>query len=122
MDEYRKISVEMHKNAFEGVFDGLTVLVTGHTGFKGSWLSIWLNELGAKVIGYSLDPPTNENNFNLTNLSEKIVHVHGDVRDLNTLTNVIEKYRPQAVFHLAAQPIYKIGFEYPRETFDTNVG
>ncbi len=108
-------------NAFEGVFDGLTVLVTGHTGFKGSWLSIWLNELGSKVIGYSLDPPTAENNFNLTNLSEKVVHIRGDVRDISTLTDVIEKYKPQVIFHLAAQPIYKIGFESPRETFDTNV-
>ena len=115
-------SVETYKNAFEGVFNGLTVLVTGHTGFKGSWLSIWLNELGARVIGYSLDPPTVENNFNLTNLNKKFIDIRGDVNDLNALTETIKKYKPQVVFHLAAQPIYNIGFEYPRETFYTNVG
>jgi len=118
----QKQSVGIYKNTFEGIFNGLTVLVTGHTGFKGSWLSIWLDELGAKVIGYSLDPPTTENNFNLTNLGGKIVHIKADVRDLNTLTETIKKHEPEVIFHLAAQPIYKIGLESPRETFDTNVG
>jgi CDP-glucose 4,6-dehydratase len=107
---------------FGGVFKGLPVLVTGHTGFKGSWLSIWLNELGADVIGYSLEPPTTPSNFQLSQLAGRITDVRGDVRDLEALRQTIEMYKPRAVFHLAAQPIVLESYREPKETFDVNAG
>ena len=81
------------------------VLVTGHTGFKGSWLSLALNELGAEVTGYSLDPPTNPSLFSLLNLSERVKDYRGDIRDIGSLNLVFNDSKPEIVFHLAAQPI-----------------
>ncbi|HUT23512.1 MAG TPA: CDP-glucose 4,6-dehydratase [Sumerlaeia bacterium] len=109
-------------NAFRGAFADLPVLVTGHTGFKGSWLSIWLNELGASVIGYSLDPPTAPSNFEVSHLAERVADVRGDVRDLQALRQTIEKRQPRVVFHLAAQSIVLESYKAPKETFDVNVG
>jgi len=103
-------------------FKELPVLVTGHTGFKGSWLSIWLNELGAKVIGYSQDPPTEPNNFKVSNLQKHMIDIRGDVRDLTSIIQTIEKHQPQVVFHLAAQAIVLESYKEPKETFDTNIG
>ncbi|MDP3992354.1 MAG: CDP-glucose 4,6-dehydratase [Nanoarchaeota archaeon] len=103
-------------------YNGLNVLVTGHTGFKGSWLSIWLNSLGANVIGYSLDPPTNPSNFKLSKLEKKITDIRGDIRDLDKLKSVIERYQPELIFHLAAQPIVLKSYREPKETFDINAG
>jgi CDP-glucose 4,6-dehydratase len=103
------------------VYRGMPVLITGHTGFKGSWLSIWLRELGAKVVGYSIDPPTQPNNFELCGMGDKIVDLRGDVRDYDRLEQVIKKYSPQVVFHLAAQPIVLLSYENPKETLDVNV-
>jgi len=103
-------------------FKGKNVLVTGHTGFKGSWLAIWLKELGANVIGYSLDPPTNPSNFEITKLSNRIIDLRGDVRNKEKLQEAIEKYRPEIIFHLAAQPIVLKSFDIPKDTFDINVG
>ena len=97
-------------------------MVTGHTGFKGSWLSIWLNELGASVVGYSLEPPSVPSNFEASRLAESIVDVRGDVRDLDGLCSVVEEHEPQAVFHLAAQPIVRVSYAEPKDTFDVNVG
>lgn len=108
------------KDTFDGIFNGLTVLVTGHTGFKGSWLSIWLRELGAKVIGYSLNPPTPINNFSLSGLANKIVHITGDVRHEEHLRSVIKEHRPEIIFHLAAQAIVLNSYQNPRDTFDIN--
>lgn len=107
---------------FQDIFKGLKVLVTGHTGFKGSWLSIWLRELGADVVGYSLPPPTSPSNFELSNLSQKIVHVIGDIRDYQSLKETIHLHKPQLVFHLAAQPIVLHSYRNPKETFDVNAG
>ena len=107
---------------FEGVFQGIPVLVTGHTGFKGSWLSIWLNELGAKVIGYSLDPPTVPSNFEASQLSQRVVDIRSDVRKLDALCRVIEEFKPLVVFHLAAQAIVLESYANPKDTFDINVG
>lgn len=104
------------------VFKGLPVLVTGHTGFKGSWLSIWLSELGARVIGYSLDPPTVPSHFEASHLARRIVDTRGDVRDFGTLCKTLQEHRPQVVFHLAAQPIVRQSYREPKETFDVNVG
>jgi len=103
-------------------YNNKSVLVTGHTGFKGSWLAIWLRELGADVIGYSLEPPSEPSNFRATRLEEKITHVTGDIRDLERLIATIERYRPEFVFHLAAQPIVRFSYNEPKLTFDTNVG
>lgn len=106
---------------FNNVYKNKTVLVTGHTGFKGSWLSIWLHELGAKVIGYSLDPYTDRDNFILSKVGEKIVDIRGDIRDKVKLEEVFEKYNPEFVFHLAAQPLVRLSYENPVETYETNV-
>ena len=81
------------------------VLVTGHTGFKGSLISLWLSLLGAKVVGYSLEPPTNPSLFEAIGLKKQIMHIIADVNDQKSLDAVFKKYRPQVVFHLAAQPL-----------------
>ena len=106
---------------FNNVYKGKKVLVTGHTGFKGSWLSIWLKELGAEVIGYSLDPYTKKDNFVLSHLSEKIVDIRGDIRDRKYLRKVFDKYQPEIVFHLAAQPLVRLSYDIPVETYETNL-
>lgn len=106
---------------FNNVYKGKKVLVTGHTGFKGSWLSIWLRELGAEVIGYSLDPYTEKDNFVLSHLSEKIVDIRGDIRDRKHLRKVFDKYQPEIVFHLAAQPLVRLSYDIPVETYETNL-
>lgn len=106
---------------FNNVYKGKKVLVTGHTGFKGSWLSIWLKELGAEVIGYSLDPYAEKDNFVLSHLSEKIVDIRGDIRDRKHLRKVFDKYQPEIVFHLAAQPLVRLSYDIPVETYETNL-
>lgn len=102
-------------------YRGRTVLVTGHTGFKGSWTSLWLTHLGARVVGYSLEPPSEPSNFEACALASRIEHVHGDVRDAEHLEEVVARERPEVVFHMAAQAIVLRGFEEPRETFSTNI-
>ncbi|MCD7728662.1 MAG: CDP-glucose 4,6-dehydratase [Clostridia bacterium] len=102
-------------------YNGRTVLVTGHTGFKGSWLcKILINE-GAKVIGYSLNPPTEPNLFNLANIEKNMVSLIGDIRDFRQLESVFDKYQPEIVFHLAAQPIVRESYKQPHYTYETNV-
>ncbi|MHA1693699.1 MAG: CDP-glucose 4,6-dehydratase [Candidatus Helarchaeota archaeon] len=107
---------------FNNFFNGKKVLITGHTGFKGSWLSIWLNELGAKVIGYSLDPYTSNDNFVKAKLDEKITSIIGDIRNFQTLFDIFKKYKPEIVFHLAAQALVRASYADPKLTYDTNVG
>lgn len=104
---------------FGGIYTGKTVLVTGHTGFKGSWLSFWLYQMGAKVIGYSLEAPTNPSHFELLNLD--ILSVIGDIRDLDALNKTFATYKPDIVFHLAAQALVRLSYENPIETYETNV-
>ncbi|MGD0229663.1 MAG: CDP-glucose 4,6-dehydratase [Syntrophorhabdales bacterium] len=103
---------------FQGIYDGKRVLVTGHTGFKGSWLCAWLIRLGAEVRGYSLPPPTEPNHFDKLCLG--MGSVIGDVRDQEKLRLTFEEFRPDIVFHLAAQPIVRRSYEDPVETFTTN--
>lgn len=98
-----------------------TVLVTGHTGFKGSWLSIWLNEMGAKVVGYAQEPYTEKDNFVLGNIGKKMIDIRGDIRDTKKLNETFEKYKPEIVFHLAAQPLVRLSYEQPKETYEINV-
>jgi CDP-glucose 4,6-dehydratase len=108
-------------NLLRAAFKNKTVLVTGSTGFKGSWLSLWLVELGCNVVGYSLSPPTEPSLFNSLSLQDKVVQVTGDVRDQEHVASVMSEYTPDFVFHLAAQPLVRFSYLEPRLTFETNV-
>jgi CDP-glucose 4,6-dehydratase len=103
------------------VWSGKTVFVTGHTGFKGSWLSLWLQSLGARVVGYSLPPATSPSLFQLGRVEEGMVSIMGDIRDLTALREAVQRYRPEFVFHLAAQSLVQYGYRNPVETFESNV-
>ena len=109
------------RSAFAGVYAGKRVLVTGHTGFKGSWLSEWLLSLGADVTGFALAPATTPALFDQLGLSQRLRHVLGDVRDLPAVRRVVEETQPDFVFHLAAQPLVRLSYEQPVETYATNV-
>lgn len=102
-------------------YKGKKVLVTGHTGFKGSWLCKILIKLGAEVIGYSLKPPTKPNLFEISGIEKEINSVIGDIRDLEKLMDTFSKYKPEIVFHLAAQPIVRDSYKEPVYTYETNV-
>lgn len=98
-----------------------TVLITGHTGFKGGWLAAWLESLGADVIGYSLEPPSDPSFFRETKLSSRITDIRGDILDQTKINQVISTYRPKFVFHLAAQPLVRASYQSPRDTFEVNI-
>ena len=108
-------------DTFRAFYKGKRVLLTGHTGFKGSWLAIWLYELGAEVIGVSLEPYTERDNFVLSGIGKRIVDLRGDIRDGEKMKQIFQQYRPEIVFHLAAQPIVRLSYEIPVETYETNV-
>ncbi len=108
------------QDTFDGVYKDLPVLVTGHTGFKGSWLCMWLDLLGARVIGYSLDPPTTPNHFDMSGMKDRMKDIRADVMDLDKLLSVMEEFRPEVVFHMAAQPIVTESYVHPKETFAVN--
>lgn len=98
------------------------VLITGHTGFKGSWLSLWLKQRGAQVAGYALPPASGENLFELASVENGIVDsTYADIRNLDSLSEVVRRFRPEIIFHLAAQPIVRVSYVEPVETFQTNV-
>lgn len=97
------------------------VFITGHTGFKGAWLSLWLNRLGAEVVGYALEPPTTPNLFDVCNLSEIIKSIKGDSRNYNFLKNSLAANKPDIVFHMAAQSLVRQSYYDPIETYSTNV-
>lgn len=105
---------------FAGVYEGKRVLVTGHTGFKGSWLCVWLRELGAQVAGFSLNVPTVPSHFESLGLRERLDHVDGDVRHFASLANVVARFEPEIIFHLAAQSLVRRSFSEPSLTFETN--
>ena len=106
----------------EGIFAGRSVLVTGHTGFKGSWLCLWLARLGANVTGYAWDPPTNPNHFTASRVREALQDHHvADVRDREALLRAVRACQPDLIFHLAAQSIVRRGYREPWETFSTNI-
>jgi len=109
------------KSMFKGIYKDKTVLVTGHTGFIGSWLVLWLQSLGAKVVGYSLEPSTKPSLFETLGLENEITHIIGDIQDKQNLSDSIEKYKPEIVIHLAAQPLVRVSYEDPVETFRTNI-
>tara|TARA_R110002050_G_scaffold57423_3_gene128988 strand:+ start:127127 stop:128227 length:1101 start_codon:yes stop_codon:yes gene_type:complete len=106
---------------FNNVYKDKKVLVTGHTGFKGSWLTTWLLHLGANVIGYSKDIPTTPSMFQELQLEDKINHCVADIRDLNAFNNIMASEKPDFVFHLAAQPIVSESYLNPIETISSNV-
>ena len=107
---------------FNGFFKDKVVLVTGHTGFKGSWLCIWLHELGAEVIGVGLDPFSEKDNFVLSGVGEKIkADIRADIRDGEKMKCIFSLYQPEIVFHLAAQPLVRLSYDIPVETYQTNV-
>lgn len=106
---------------FSNLYQGKKVLITGDTGFKGSWLCIWLKELGAEVYGYALPPLSSKDNFVTTGLKDKIHHVDGDIRDKNFLINYVHQIQPDIVFHLAAQPLVIESYNNPHYNFETNL-
>jgi CDP-glucose 4,6-dehydratase len=113
-------NLDLNHIVFDGVFRNRTVLVTGHTGFKGSWLATWLLRLGANVIGYSL-PPGPGSLFERLDLASKMTQFTGDVRELDRLINCVATIRPDFIFHLAAQPLVRYSYAAPVETFSVNV-
>ena len=107
---------------FNSFYKGKRVLVTGHTGFKGAWLSIWLHELGAEVVGIGLDPYTEKDIFVLSGIGKKIMaDIRADIRDVEKMKAIFSEYQPEIVFHLAAQPLVRLSYEIPIDTYQTNV-
>lgn len=107
---------------FSNFYKGKRVLVTGHTGFKGSWLSIWLHELGAEVVGVAKEPFTVRDNFVLSGIGKKIkADIRADIRDGEKMKEIFARCQPEIVFHLAAQPLVRLSYDIPVETYETNV-
>lgn len=107
---------------YNNFYKGKRILVTGHTGFKGSWLSIWLHELGAKVVGVGLDPYSEKDNFVLSGIGNKInADIRADIRDGQKMKEIFAEYQPEIVFHLAAQPLVRLSYYIPVETYEANV-
>lgn len=109
-------------NSFLSEFSGRRVMLTGHTGFKGSWLAYLLKEAGSEVLGYALPPEYPESHFELLGLNRCIRHIEGDIRDAGKLAETMRDFAPDVVFHLAAQALVKRSYNDPKTTFDTNVG
>ena len=103
------------------IFKGKRVLVTGDTGFKGSWLCLWLHQLGAQVAGYALPPEHEDDHYNLLRLGNLIEHVTGDIRDFDFVKKTLDQFQPEILFHLAAQPLVRYSYDEPKLTFDTNI-
>ena len=106
---------------FNNIYKNKKVLVTGDTGFKGSWLSIWLKILGADLVGVALPPKTPKDNYIICGLADKIYHMDQDIRDYEKILGIFEKHKPEIVFHLAAQPLVLESYQKPRETYSTNL-
>jgi len=114
-------NLEINKRAFAGVYAGKKVLVTGNTGFKGSWLTLWLLELGAKVYGLSNEVPGTPCMFNELGLEKKIKHYWADIRNTSRMQEIIQEVKPDFVFHLAAQALVSVSYDHPIDTITTNV-
>jgi CDP-glucose 4,6-dehydratase len=107
--------------SFASIYHGKRVLVTGHTGFKGAWLSEWLLSLGAEVTGFALPPPTTPSLFDQLSLKNRLLHIEGDARDLSAVRTAVAACQPDFVFHLAAQSLVRLSYSQPVETYATNV-
>jgi len=105
----------------DSFWKGKSVLVTGHTGFKGSWLCLWLQEMGASVVGISLDPPTEPSLYQQAKVADDMLSLRQDIREAEKLIAMIDEYQPEIVFHLAAQPLVRYSYREPIETYATNV-
>lgn len=121
MESVVNMTEKIHRKEFGNFYAGKTVLITGHTGFKGSWLALWLKLLRASVVGFSLEPPTTPSHFDSLQLKEHITHVLGDIRKPNQLEEIFRTYQPEIVFHLAAQPLVRHSYIEPHLTYETNV-
>ena len=106
---------------FERVLAGQRIVVTGHTGFTGSWVTLWLSALGAHVVGYALAPDTEPSHYSSLEIGDEVESVIGDIRDYDKLRNTLVRTRPLCVLHLAAQPLVRRSYQEPLRTFDTNV-
>ena len=113
--------MEIAETMFGDIYKNKDVLVTGNTGFKGSWLTIWLLKLGARVYGISKDIPTEPSMFEVLGLKNKTVHWNKDVRNLKSIQLIIKEIKPDFLFHLAAQPLVSVSYSDPIETVSTNV-
>ena len=111
-------NLEIIKSAFKGQ----RVLITGDTGFKGSWLALWLKMLGAEITGLSLPPQQEQDHYNVLGLKSKLRHIDGDIRNFDTVRSVFQEAKPMMVFHLAAQPLVRHSYKDPKLTYDTNIG
>lgn len=112
----------MNQDNFKEFYKGKRVLITGHTGFKGSWLAIWLHSLGAEVVGVALDPATDRDNFVLSGIGQKIkADLRADIRNAQLMKDIFAEYQPEIVFHLAAQPLVRLSYDIPVETYQVNV-
>lgn len=100
---------------------GRRVFLTGHTGFKGAWLGLWLKRLGAEVAGFALAPPTKPSLFELAEVASDVAHTHGDIRDFDAVKNAIQRHRPEIVIHMAAQSLVRLSYEDPVGTYATNL-
>ena len=110
------------KTRLKTFYSGKSVLVTGHTGFKGGWLTTWLKTLGARIIGYALPPEEGRPNlFSAANLERGVVSIMGDIRDFSSFFEVFKAYEPEILFHMAAQPLVRRSYENPLETYATNI-
>ena len=109
------------ENLFNEIFKNKKVFVTGHTGFQGTWLSLWLKLLGSNVIGYALKPPTQPSLFETLSLEHDIKHILGDLRDKEKLSSIINQNKPEIVFHLGAQALVRKSYAEPLETLETNI-
>ena len=109
------------KTLFGGIYENRKVLITGHTGFKGSWLCLLLNNLGADIYGYALDPPTNPSLFKEAEIDDLVTSCIGDIRDYENLLQVIQKVQPEIIIHMAAQALVMESYKNPRETYEINV-
>jgi CDP-glucose 4,6-dehydratase len=117
MENLGRIKGEVNPNFWKGK----KVFLTGHTGFKGSWLSLWLLDMGAIVKGYALEPNTNPSLFKLLNLSKNMESTIGDISDLDNLTKAMVRFNPDIVIHMAAQPLVRLSYNEPIKTYETNV-
>lgn len=121
LGRFGKVNNMANLQDLQKTYKGKRVLVTGHTGFKGGWLVLWLKHLGAEVCGYALEPNTDPNLFSVAQVSKGIKSVIGDILDENKLNKTFQDFKPEIVFHLAAQPLVRLSYSEPVKTYETNV-